>query len=123
MFSFMYGLEYDDCIWSNDIGFHFDVFRVAGKYEVLVSQGQMRSHVMLGLGQRYWSLMYQTHVSLQICPGRLQIYIFCDLLSSPPSQPPHLSPHVVSITLLITSHLSSHLAFYHLVKLILDLLD
>lgn len=34
MFNFMYGLKYDDGILRNDIGFHFDVYRVASEYEV-----------------------------------------------------------------------------------------
>lgn len=34
MFNFMYGLKYDDGILRNDIGVHFDVYRVASEYKV-----------------------------------------------------------------------------------------
>ena len=35
MFRFMYGLDYNDSSRIGDIAFHFDVYRVARRYEVL----------------------------------------------------------------------------------------
>lgn len=35
MFGFMYGLDYNDSPRIDDIAFHFDVYRVACRYEVL----------------------------------------------------------------------------------------